>query len=63
MDQYGALDVSLQKTAVCVLNVSGRVLIEADVPFEPAAFLIAFIQTHAPGAWKAGQRHHGCGIR
>ena len=49
MDQYVALDVSLQKTAVCVLNVSGRVLIEADVPSEPAA-LIAFIQTHAPRA-------------
>ena len=49
MDQYVALDVSSQKTAVCVLNVSGRVLIEADVPSEPAA-LIAFIQTHAPGA-------------
>jgi CheY-like chemotaxis protein len=32
VDQYVALDVSLQKTAVCVLNVSGRVLIEADVP-------------------------------
>src|ERR1700720_1151538 len=47
VDQYVALDVSLQKTAVCVLNVSGRVLIEADVPSEPAA-LIAFIQTHAP---------------
>ncbi len=53
MDQYVALDVSLQKTAVCVLNVSGRVLIEADVPSEPAA-LIAFIQTHAPGAARVG---------
>jgi transposase len=53
VDQYVALDVSLQKTAVCVLNVSGRVLIEADVPSEPAA-LIAFIQTHAPGAARVG---------
>ena len=53
MDQYVALDVSLQKTAVCVLNVSGRVLIEADAPSEPAA-LIAFIQTHAPGAARVG---------
>ncbi len=53
MDQYVALDVSLQKTAVCVLNVSGRVLIEADVPSEPAA-LIAFIQTHAPRAARVG---------
>ena len=53
MDQYVALDVSLQKTAVCVLNVSGRVFIEADVPSEPAA-LIAFIQTHAPRAARVG---------
>src|ERR1700693_1323378 len=53
VDQYVALDVSLQKTAVCVLNVSGRVLIEADVPSEPAA-LIAFIQTHAPRAARGG---------
>src|SRR2546430_15496549 len=53
VDQYVALDVSLQKTAVCVLNVSGRVLIEADVPSEPAA-LIAFIQTHAPRAARVG---------
>jgi hypothetical protein len=51
--QYVALDVSLQKTAVCVLNVSGRVLIEADVPSEPAA-LIAFIQSHAPRAARVG---------
>lgn len=53
MDQYVALDVSLQKTAVCVLNVWGRVLIEADVPSEPAA-LIAFIQSHAPRAARVG---------
>ena len=53
VDQYVALDVSLQKTAVCVLNVSGRVFIEADVPSEPAA-LIAFIQTHAPRAARVG---------
>jgi transposase len=51
--QYVALDVSLQKTAVCVLNVSGRVLVEADVPSEPVA-LIAFIQTHAPRAARVG---------
>jgi transposase len=53
VDQYVALDVSLQKTAVCVLNVSGRVLIEADVPSVPAA-LTAFIQTHAPRAARVG---------
>ena len=53
MDQYVALDVSLQKTAVCVLNASGSVVIEAELPSEPAA-LTAFIQTHAPRAARVG---------
>jgi predicted NBD/HSP70 family sugar kinase len=35
MEQYVALDVSLQKIAVCVLNASGRVVIEAEVASEP----------------------------
>src|SRR3979411_1328470 len=53
VDQYVALDVSLQKTAVCVLNASGSVVIEAELPSEPAA-LTAFIQTHAPRAARVG---------
>src|SRR5207237_800024 len=31
VDQYVALDVSLQKTAVCVLNASGRVEIDGQI--------------------------------
>src|SRR5205823_12500023 len=42
-----------QKTAVCVLNASGSVVIEAELPSEPAA-LTAFIQTHAPRAARVG---------
>src|SRR5438046_9782495 len=53
VDQYVALDVSLQKTAVCVLNASGSVVIEAELPSEPAA-LTAFIQTHALRAARVG---------
>src|SRR5437763_876227 len=53
VDQYVALDVSLQKTAVCVLNASGSVVIEAELPSEPVA-LTAFIQTHAPRAARVG---------
>src|SRR5438874_11517090 len=53
VDQYVALDVSLQKTAVCVLNASGSVVIEAELQSEPAA-LTAFIQTHAPRAARVG---------
>ena len=50
---YVALDVSLQKTAVCILNGTGRVIIEAEVPSEPTA-LIAFINTHAPSVIRIG---------
>lgn len=53
MDQYVALDVSLRKTSVCVLNSLGRVVIEADVPSEPGA-LISFIRARAPHASRIG---------
>ena len=66
VDQYVALDVSLQKTAVCVLNVSGRVLIEADVPSGACGFDSFHPNPCArcSQGWigKRGQRHHGCGI-
>jgi hypothetical protein len=53
MEQYVGLDVSLQKIAVCVLNASGRVVIEAEVGSEPGV-LIAFIRTKAPHAVRIG---------
>jgi len=53
MEQYVALDVSLQKIAVCVLNASGRVVIEAEVASEPGV-LIAFVRTKAPHAVRIG---------
>jgi len=53
MEQYVALDVSLQKIAVCVLNASGRVVIEAEVASEPGV-LISFIRTKAPHAVRIG---------
>jgi transposase len=53
VEQYVALDVSLQKIAVCVLTASGRVVIEAEVASEPGA-LIAFIRTKAPHAVRIG---------
>ena len=56
MEQYVALDVSLQKIAVCVLNASGRVVIEAEVASEPGV-LIAFIRTKAPDAVRIGLAH------
>ena len=53
MEQYVALDVSLQKIAVCVLNASGRVVVEAEVASEPGV-LIAFIRTKAPHVVRIG---------
>jgi transposase len=53
VDQYVALDVSLRKTSVCVLNSLGRVVIEAEVPSEPGA-LISFIRARAPHASRIG---------
>src|SRR5437764_12263060 len=53
VDQYVALDVSLQKTAVCVLDASGSGVYGAELPSKPAA-LTAFIQTHAPRAARVG---------
>ena len=53
MDQCVALDVSLRKTSVCVLNSLGRVVTEADVPSEPGA-LISFIRARAPHASRIG---------
>ena len=66
MEQYVALDVSLQKIAVCVLNASGRVVIEAEVASEPGV-LISFIRNKSAScgqdrAGKAGRHHRGCGI-
>ena len=53
MEQYVALDVSLQKVAICVLNASGHVVLEAEVASEPGV-LIAFIRTKAPHAVRIG---------
>jgi transposase len=53
VDQYVALDVSLRKISVCVLNSWGRVVTEADVPSDPGA-LISFIRTRAPHASRIG---------
>jgi transposase len=53
MEQYVALDVSLQKTAVCVLDASGRVVIEAEVASEPEV-LINFIRSKAPHSVRIG---------
>ena len=37
MKYYCGLDVSLNKTAACIVNQDGQVIRESEVPTEPAA--------------------------
>ncbi len=37
MTVYAALDVSMDKTAICVMDASGRILLEAVAPSDPDA--------------------------
>jgi transposase len=53
MDCYVGLDVSLEKTAVCVVDGSGVILKEAEVASDPSA-IEAFVRTHAPTAKRIG---------
>ncbi len=43
MKHYAGLDVSLEETAICVVDQAGRIVKEARVPSEPAA-LVGFFQ-------------------
>jgi len=45
MERYAGLDVSLEATSVCVVDGSGRVVSEAEVPSEPEA-LVAWFAGH-----------------
>ena len=55
MEYFAGLDVSLEETAICVVDEEGRIVREARVPSEPEA-LVAFF-----GAW--GSRWSGSGWR
>jgi predicted NBD/HSP70 family sugar kinase len=37
MEQHVGLDVSLQQTAVCVVDQSGKIIREAMIPSDPEA--------------------------
>ena len=41
MEHYAGIDVSLERSSVCVVDVTGRIIREAKVPSEPEA-LVAF---------------------
>ena len=42
MDHYAGIDVSLEESSVCVIDATGRIILETKVASEPEA-LIAFL--------------------
>ena len=53
MKTYVGLDVSLDETAICVVDEAGKVLAERKLPSTPDA-VAAFIEAKAPGAVRIG---------
>ena len=41
MSHYAGLDVSLEETAICVVDTTGRIVKEMRVPSEPEALITA----------------------
>jgi transposase len=39
MEHYAGIDVSLERSSVCVVDASGRIIREAKVPSEPEALI------------------------
>jgi hypothetical protein len=55
MELYAALDVSLQKTSVCVLDRDGRTVLETVVASEPEALAACLVPY-------SGSSCTGCGL-
>ena len=53
MEHYVGLDVSLRKTAICVVDCAGRILCEGSVDSNPEA-IARFVERKAPGAVRIG---------
>lgn len=53
MERYVGMDVSLEETAICVVDGKGEILCEGVVTSEPEA-IARFIEAKAPGAWRVG---------
>ena len=53
MEQYVGLDVSLQQTAVCVVDQSGKIIREAMIPSDPEA-IAAFIRANTTNVVRIG---------
>ena len=48
MDHYAGLDVSLEETAICVVNGTGRIVKEVRAASEPEALIAALQATGLP---------------
>lgn len=48
MDYYAGLDVSLEETAICVVDGTGRIVKEARAASEPPALAAALNQLDLP---------------
>src|SRR6476660_2152398 len=53
MEYYVGLDVSLNRTSICVVNKTGSVVREGVVDSDPEA-IAAFVRSNAPGAVRIG---------
>jgi predicted NBD/HSP70 family sugar kinase len=48
MDHYAGLDVSLEDTAICIVDQTGRIVKEARTASEPQALIAALQGTDLP---------------
>ena len=53
MEQYVGLDVSLQQTAMCVVDQSGKIIREAMIPSDPEAIAM-FIRANTTNVVRIG---------
>lgn len=53
MESYVGLDVSLAKTSICIVDGSGLIIREGEVPSDPDA-IDAFVRAHAPSVQRVG---------
>ena len=51
MEHYAGIDVSLERSSVCVVDASGRIIREAKVPSEPEALVGFLAQLGLPLTW------------
>jgi transposase len=53
MDQYAGIDVSLERSSICIVDAAGKVIREAKVPSEPST-LIAWFEAHGTAMARIG---------